>query len=96
MGLNNIKLLNDIRKEKKMTNLEKYNQAFIESLEVTEDQLSGLQYQQIPNWDSVGHMGLIAAIEDAFDIMMDTDDIIDLSSYEKGKEILTANYDIEF
>ena len=66
-----------------MTNLEKYNQAFIESLEVTEDQLNGLQYQQIPNWDSVGHMGLIAAIEDAFDIMMDTDDIIDLSSYEK-------------
>lgn len=85
-----------LEKEKKMTNLEKYNQAFIESLEVTEDQLSGLQYQQIPNWDSVGHMGLIAAIEDAFDIMMDTDDIIDLSSYEKGKEILTANYDIEF
>ena len=67
-----------------MTNLEKYNQAFIESLEVTEDQLNGLQYQQIPNWDSVGHMGLIAAIEDAFDIMMDTDDIIDLSSYEKA------------
>ena len=85
-----------LEKEKKMTNLEKYNQAFIESLEVTEDQLSGLQYQQIPNWDSVGHMGLIAAIEDAFDIMMHTDDIIDLSSYEKGKEILTANYDIEF
>ena len=75
-----------------MTNLEKYNQAFIESLEVTEDQLNGLQYQQIPNWDSVGHMGLIAANEDAFDIMMDTDDIIDLSSYEKGKEILAANY----
>lgn len=79
-----------------MTNLEKYNKAFIESLEVTEDQLNGLQYQQIPNWDSVGHMGLIAAIEDAFDIMMDTDDIIDLSSYEKGKEILAANYNIEF
>jgi len=79
-----------------MTNLEKYNQVFIESLEVTEDQLNGLQYQQIPNWDSVGHMGLIAAIEDAFDIMMDTDDIIDLSSYEKGKEILAANYNIEF
>ena len=79
-----------------MTNLEKYTQAFIESLEVTEDQLNGLQYQQIPNWDSVGHMGLIAAIEDAFDIMMDTDDIIDLSSYEKGKEILAANYNIEF
>lgn len=79
-----------------MTNLEKYEQAFCESLEVSKDQLAGLEYQQITNWDSVGHMGLIAAIEDAFDIMMDTDDIIDLSSFEKGKEILVANYGIEF
>lgn len=79
-----------------MTNLEKYNNAFIEALEVAENQLAGLEYQGISEWDSVGHMGLIAAIEDAFDIMMDTDDIIDLSSYEKGKEILAANYDIKF
>ena len=78
-----------------MTNLEKYNQAFIECFEIGEDQLEGLEYQAIPTWDSVGHMGLIAALEDAFDIMMDTDDIIDLSSYEKGKEIL-AKYDVEF
>ena len=68
-----------------MSNLEKYNNAFIESFEVTEDQLEDLKYQDIPAWDSVGHMGLIAALEDAFDIMMDTDDIIDLSSYQKGK-----------
>lgn len=79
-----------------MTNLEKYNKAFTESLEITEDQLAGLEYQAIEAWDSVGHMGLVSAIEDEFDIMMDTDDIIDLSSYEKGKEILTKNYDIEF
>lgn len=79
-----------------MSNLEKYNQAFVEALEVEEGQLEGLKYQAVDMWDSVGHMSLIAAIEDAFDIMMDTDDIIDLSSYEKGKEILSANYDIEF
>lgn len=79
-----------------MTNLEKYNQAFIEALEIEPNQLVGLEYQSIEAWDSVGHMGLIAAIEDAFDIMMDTDDIIDLSSYEKGKEILAANYGVEF
>ena len=72
-----------------MTNLEKYEQAFCESLEVSKDQLMGLEYQQVTSWDSVGHMGLIAAIEDAFDI-------IDLSSFEKGKEILTTNYGIEF
>lgn len=79
-----------------MTNLEKYNAAFMDSLELTEDQLNGLEYQAITAWDSVGHMGLVAAIEDAFDIMMDTEDIIDLSSYEKGKEILTKNYNIQF
>lgn len=78
-----------------MTNLEKYNGAFVEALEITEDQLSGLEYQAIPEWDSVGHMSLVACIEDAFDIMMDTDDIIDFSSYEKGKEILAANYSVE-
>ena len=77
-----------------MSNLEKYNKAFIDSFEITEDKLSGLKYQDIPAWDSVGHMSLVAALEDAFDIMMDTDDIIDLSSYEKGKEIL-KKYNVE-
>ena len=79
-----------------MSNTEKYDRSFIETFEISADQLSGLTYQAIPAWDSVGHMGLIAALEDAFDIMMDTDDIIDLSSYEKGKEILIKNYGIEF
>lgn len=79
-----------------MTNIEKYNYVFTTSLEITEAQLAGLEYQAIPAWDSVGHMGLIAALEDAFDIMMDTDDIIDFNSYEKGKEILKSNYGVEF
>lgn len=78
-----------------MTNLEKYNNAFIENLQVSEDQLDALNYQGVELWDSVGHMTLVAALEDAFDIMLDTDDIIDLSSYEKGKEIL-KKYGVEF
>ena len=78
-----------------MTNLEKYNQAFCEAFEITEVKLVGLQYQQIELWDSVGHMTLVANLEDAFDIMMETDDIIDLSSYEKGKEILSTKYSVE-
>lgn len=77
-----------------MTNLEKYNAAFCATLNVEEDQLEGLKYQAVSGWDSVGHMSLVAAIEDAFDIMMEMDDIIDLSSYEKGKEIL-KKYEIE-
>jgi len=80
-----------------MSNLEKYNKAFMDTFEITEDQLAGLKYQDIEAWDSVGHMGLIAALEEAFDIMMDTDDIIDLSSYEKGKELLAKEeYGVEF
>ena len=77
-------------------NKEKYNQVFIDTFGVTVDQLEDLKYQDIAEWDSVGHMGLITALEDTFDIMMDTDDIIDLSSYKKGMEILSANYKIEF
>jgi acyl carrier protein len=81
----------------KMNNLEKYNKAFVETFEISEDMLPGLKYQDIKEWDSVGHMGLIAALEDTFDIMMDTDDIIDFSSYEKGKEILSKpDYGVEF
>jgi acyl carrier protein len=79
-----------------MTNLEKYNNAFIETLEVSEKELEGLKYQGTELWDSVGHMTLMAAMEEAFDIMMETDDIIDFSSYEKGKEILAQNYDVNF
>lgn len=78
-----------------MTNIEKYNQVFIETFGITEDILPTLVYQGIKEWDSVGHMTLIANLEDAFDIMMEMDDIVDLSSFEKGKELL-KKYDIEF
>ncbi len=79
-----------------MTNLEKYNKAFCEALEIDEGKLAGLKYQDIDTWDSVGHMSLIATLEEEFDIMMDADDILDFNSYEKGKEILSANYEVEF
>ena len=71
-----------------MTNLEKYVKAFTEALEVPENEVPALKYGESGQWDSVGHMTLIAALEDAFGIMVDMDDIIDLSSFEKGKEIL--------
>lgn len=78
-----------------MTNLEKYVKVFVTTFDISEEETKSLKYQAIETWDSVGHMGLIAAIEDAFSIMMEPDDIIDLSSFEKGKEIL-SKYNIEF
>lgn len=78
-----------------MTNLEKYNQVFVDSFEISdESQLPELEYQGIELWDSVGHMGMIASLEDAFDIMFETDDIIDFNSYQKGKELL-KKYNVE-
>jgi acyl carrier protein len=71
-----------------MSNLETYICIFTETFEVSEDILSDYKYQDTPSWDSVGHMTMIASLEDAFDIMMDTDDIIEFASWEKGKEIL--------
>lgn len=78
-----------------MTNLEKYINAFVNTLNINVSEVEGLEYQGIPAWDSVGHMSLVAAIEEVFDIMMDTDDIIDFNSFEKGREIL-KKYDVEF
>jgi len=71
-----------------MNNLEKYTQAFVDALEVSAADAPFLVYGESASWDSVGHMALVAKLEDHFDIMMEMDDIIDLSSYEKGKEIL--------
>ena len=80
-----------------MTNLQKYDEAFMKSFSIEKEALfADLVYQSVPTWDSVGHMGLIAALEEMFDIMMETDDIIDLNSYQKGKEILSEKYNVVF
>ena len=71
-----------------MTNLEKYNCVFIEIFEVHAEVLPSLAYQGIAQWDSVGHMRLMAEIESLFSVMLDTEDIVGFSSYEMGKEIL--------
>lgn len=78
-----------------MTNLEKYRAAFAEALEIDESQITDeLAFEAIPEWDSVGHMRLMAALEDAFDIMFETEDIMDFSSVAVGKTIL-KKYDVE-
>ncbi|MEL4888675.1 acyl carrier protein [Pectobacterium betavasculorum] len=76
-----------------MSQLATYNRIFTETFLVSEDKLPGFAYQDTPEWDSVGHMTMIAAVEEVFDIMMDTDDIIDFSSYENGIAVL-KKYDV--
>ncbi|MEH2952004.1 acyl carrier protein [Candidatus Merdisoma sp. JLR.KK011] len=71
-----------------MSNMETYVNTFVECFEITKEEARTLTYQAVNAWDSVGHMDLIATLEDAFDIMMETDDIIDFNSFEKGIELL--------
>jgi len=76
-----------------MSNLETYVTAFTSSLLVEESALENLKYQDIAAWDSVGHMALMASIEEAFGITMEIDDIIEFGSFAIGKEIL-KKYDV--
>ena len=79
-----------------MENKVKYDNAFIESFDIDQNAvvIEDLEYESIVEWDSVGHMGLIAEIEEAFGIELAMDDVIDFSSYVKGKEIL-KRYSVE-
>ncbi len=79
-----------------MINLEKYKNTFIKSLDIKEsDFKESIQYNEVPEWDSIGHMTLISALEETFDISFETDDIVDFSSFEKGKELL-GKYKVNF
>lgn len=79
-----------------MSNLERYNKVFCETMQVSEKQLDSLKFKESEYWDSVGHMTLIAALEDEFDIMLETEDMMSIKSYQEGKEILCKNYNIKF
>ena len=71
-----------------MDNLEKYDKAFIKNFSIQKKALKNLEYNKIDQWDSIGHMTLMSALEDGFNISIDTDYIIDFSSFKKGIQIL--------
>ena len=72
-----------------MTNKEKYKKIFIEALSIESSSFDEkIKYNDISEWDSIGHMTLIAALEENYNISIETDDIVDFSSFNKGKEIL--------
>ena len=77
-----------------MNNKDKYEKSFIETFSIEEKDLSNLEYNAIPEWDSIGHMTLVGELEKIFKISMETDDIIDFSSFKKGIKIL-KKYNVE-
>ena len=78
-----------------MSAIEKYKKVFIESLSIEPNAFSEeIKYNDVPEWDSIGHMSLVSNLEDKFQISFETDDIVDFSSYSKGIEIL-KKYKVE-
>jgi len=78
-----------------MSNIEKYNKVFKSTFNVDDTALNGdLAAGRTDKWDSITHLSLVTNIEDEFDIMMDSEDILEFRSYEVGKQIL-AKYDVK-
>ena len=78
-----------------MTNLEKLNKIFCEVFSVEESALnSEFDKCSVEGWDSVRQLTLTSSVEDEFDVMLDAEDILEFTSYENAKRVLTK-YDIE-
>lgn len=72
-----------------MTNLEKYNKVFVDVLGVKESALNDkFTFKTVPQWDSVAHLSLISELEDTFDVMFESEDILHYGSYINGIKIL--------
>ena len=79
-----------------MNNKQKYQNIFVKSLSIETGKFNeNIKYNEIPEWDSIGHMTLMSALEEGFGITMETDDIIDFGSFKKGLEIL-VKYKVKF
>ena len=78
-----------------MSSKQKYISIFKKSLNIQNNFNENLKYNDIPEWDSIGHMNLISGLEEALNISIDTDDVVDFSSFKKGIEIL-KKYKIKF
>lgn len=77
-------------------NTSKLFKSFSVALNVAVDKIhTSLAYQSIPEWDSITHMVLISQLEEDFNVSIDTDDVIDMSSVEKAIEIL-KKYGVNF
>jgi|YelNatPaOPRAMG01_1025707.scaffolds.fasta_scaffold00256_19 acyl carrier protein len=77
------------------SNTDKLKKVFAEALDLDFETISDELSYGSKNWDSIAHLALVASIENEFDIMLASDDVIDMSSFKKAKEIL-RKYDIKF
>ena len=78
-----------------MANLEKLINVFVASLGIAPEDAENAVFKETKGWDSVGHVNLMNAVEEAFGISLDADDILDFKSFEIGEKIL-GKYGVAF
>ena len=79
-----------------MSSDKKYKEIFIKFLNLKNSDFNeNIKYNDVAEWDSIGHMNLISALEDEFKISIDTDDVVEFSSFKVGKKIL-KKYKVKF
>jgi acyl carrier protein len=79
-----------------LNNFFKYKKVFKDVFDVDDEILvDSFSYESVPQWDSIGHMSLIATLENEFNIMIEMDDVIDFGSFGKGQDIL-RKYNVDF
>jgi acyl carrier protein len=72
--------------------MQKLVDCFVQTFAIEREHVTlDLAYQSIPPWDSVGHMALVAEIENTFNVTLDTDEIIAMSDVSKAVEILRTH-----
>ena len=87
--------MQDLVKNKNMENIEKYNEAFVHVFGAQAGDLNdNYGKDTVEEWDSVHQLSLVAELEEAFDIMLDPEDIMEMTSYKSGKDLL-KKYDID-
>ena len=78
-----------------MTNLEKYDEVFVEVFAVDKNALNeNFNKENVESWDSIHQLNITANLEEVFDIMFEPEDIMAMTSYQDGKTIL-GKYNIE-
>lgn len=80
-----------------MDNLKELNEIFKDVFNVNDSELNEhLCREECPVWDSIHQLSLLTYLEDCFDIMLDGEDALGITSYLNCKELLSSKYDVEF
>jgi acyl carrier protein len=78
-----------------VTESETFHQVLREELTLPADaDLTTIAYGRTETWDSVAHMQLVLALEEAFGISLSPEDVVEISTYPAAVRILRDHHGI--